>query len=184
MKIVAFAGSNSSNSINKELVKFTLKSFQNDTIEFLDLNDFEMPIYSSDREREGMPVEAKQFVELIGQSDAIIISLAEHNGSFTVALRNIMDWASRFERGFFANKPILLMAASPGANGAKSVLKDGVETFPYFRGNVVKTFSLPEFYKNYDMETGTVTNLGYKHQLDHIITTFRNEVLLGKAIAV
>lgn len=184
MKITAFAGSNSLNSINKELVKFTLKSFQVDDVKLLDLNDFEMPIYSIDRERIGIPKEAEQFVKDIQESDALIIALAEHNGSFTVALRNIMDWASRYDRGFFANKPILLMATSPGRNGAKSVLKEGMETFPYFKGNVLETFSLPEFFKNFDMETGRMTNLGYKNRLDHTVDAFKNEVLLGKAMVI
>lgn len=182
MKILAFAGSNSSTSINKELLKFTLRSFQGHRVEILDLNDFEMPIYSIDREVDGIPVMAKQFVELIEKSDALIISLAEHNGRLSVALRNVIDWASRYNRGFLANKPIFLMSTSPGANGAKSVLRDGQEMFPYFKGNVVETFSLPEFYKNFDMETGLLTNAAYKSQLDGILKNFKNELMVGQAI--
>lgn len=49
MKIVAFAGSNSSTSINKELVKYTLKQFSNDEVILLDLNDFQAPLFSVDQ---------------------------------------------------------------------------------------------------------------------------------------
>lgn len=51
MKIFAFAGSNSSTSINKKLVVFSLRSFPNDQINLIDLNDYEMPIFSADREK-------------------------------------------------------------------------------------------------------------------------------------
>jgi len=41
------------------------------TVKFLDLNDFEMPIYSIDRETEsGIPDLAKSFYKEIGEADA------------------------------------------------------------------------------------------------------------------
>jgi len=49
MKIIAFAASNSSNSINKKLATYAASLFQGETIEILDLNDYEMPLFSSDR---------------------------------------------------------------------------------------------------------------------------------------
>lgn len=51
MKILAFAGSSSSTSINRELVKFVLKDFQEDEINLIDLNDFNMPVFSVDLEK-------------------------------------------------------------------------------------------------------------------------------------
>lgn len=53
MKILAFAGSTSSTSINRELVKFVLKSFQDDEINLIDLNDYSMPVFSVDLEKRG-----------------------------------------------------------------------------------------------------------------------------------
>lgn len=53
MKILAFAGSTSSTSINRELVKFVLKSFQDDEINLIDLNDYSMPVFSVDLEKKG-----------------------------------------------------------------------------------------------------------------------------------
>ena len=40
-KIIAFAGSNSSQSINRSLIAKTLKSFAEFDVEFLDINDFD-----------------------------------------------------------------------------------------------------------------------------------------------
>lgn len=61
MKILAFAGSSSSTSINRELFKFVLKDFQDADISLIDLNDFDMPVCSTDREKNGFPDEAHRF---------------------------------------------------------------------------------------------------------------------------
>lgn len=65
MKIVAFAGSSSSTSRNKELVKYVLKRFTEYDINLLDLKDFDMPVFSVDREKDGFPQEAHQFLKAI-----------------------------------------------------------------------------------------------------------------------
>ena len=65
MKILAFAGSTSSTSINRELVKFVLKNFQEHEINLIDLNDFTMPVFSVDLEKKGFPDEAHNFLKQI-----------------------------------------------------------------------------------------------------------------------
>lgn len=54
----------------------------------IDINDFEMPIYSTDRQVEnGFPQEAQDFYKKVQDADGLVISLAEHNGNFSVALK-------------------------------------------------------------------------------------------------
>ena len=91
MKIFAFAGSNSTSSINKKLVTSVLKSFPDFEQNLIDLNDYEMPIFSVDREKFGFPKEAYQFLENINKCDIIICSLSENNRNFSVAFKNIFD---------------------------------------------------------------------------------------------
>lgn len=43
MKIIAFGGSNSTQSINKHLATYAASLFENAEVEVLDLNDFAMP---------------------------------------------------------------------------------------------------------------------------------------------
>ena len=50
-KILAFGASNSINSINKRLASYTAKMISPVESVIIDLNDFEMPIYSEDREK-------------------------------------------------------------------------------------------------------------------------------------
>ncbi|MCF1750043.1 NADPH-dependent FMN reductase [Mariniradius sediminis] len=150
MKITAFAGSNSSRSINKKLVEYTLKAFPEFEIKLLDLNDFEMPIYSMDREKNtGIPEKAYEFRTQLAQSDAIICSLAEHNRAYTVAFKNIFDWCSRIDMNIFANKPMLLMSTSPGGFGGGNVMNLAEAFFPKCGANIIETFSLPSFHQNF-----------------------------------
>ena len=158
MKTLAFAGSNSSTSINKQLVTFVSQKFENSEIEILDLNDYEMPIYSSDREKSGgLPKLAYDFAEKIDTSDFLLVSLAEHNGNYSAAFKNLMDWVSRIpERKIFGEKPMFLMATSPGKRGGASVLEIASKRFPFDGAQVLDTFSLPFFYEFFEAEKGII----------------------------
>lgn len=170
MKILSIGGSNSKKSINKQLADFATDLFQSKDVVKLDLSKIEIPIYSIDNEESlGIPKEIIDFAEKIDQSDMIVISLAENNGSFNVGLKNILDWTSRIkDRKTFNNKSMLLMATSPGARGGATVLETAKSLFPYSGANVKATFSLPEFYKNFDVEKG-ITNEELLSKLNEIV---------------
>ncbi|HRG17981.1 MAG TPA: NAD(P)H-dependent oxidoreductase [Flavobacterium lutivivi] len=170
-KIIAFGASSSRNSINKQLATFAANQFKNTEVEILDLNDYEMPLFSVDKEKEnGIHNLAQQFYDKIGSADFIIISFAEHNGAYSSAFKNLLDWASRINAKTFQEKPMLLMATSPGARGGSSVLDIATKRFP-FQGGIVKgTFSLPTFYENFDAVHGII-NPEFKNQLEEIINS-------------
>lgn len=166
MKIVAFAGSNSKTSINKELAKYASSLVKDAEVAVLDLNDYNLPIYSIDIENEqGIPQPAHDFVKELTSADGIVVSLAEHNGNYTVAFKNILDWLSRIDRNVFQEKPMLLLATSPGGRGGKSVLEIAKSSFPRFGANIVATFSLPSFYDNFSNTTLQIENEDFKKML-------------------
>jgi NAD(P)H-dependent FMN reductase len=167
-KIIAFAGSSSKNSINKKLATYTANQFENATIEILDLNDFEMPIYSVDKETSGLPKEAQDFLNKIADADLLVVSLAEHNGTYTASFKNILDWCSRVNGKVFQGKKMLLMATSPGERGGQTVLEMAKERFPRHDAKIVGTFSLPSFYENFDDEKGIIDE-GLKSELLEIV---------------
>ena len=77
-KILAFGASSSKTSINKKLASFVANKIAPQEAILIDLNDYEMPIYSDDRKRaDGIPKKAYEFKNLIKDSDGIVISLAE-----------------------------------------------------------------------------------------------------------
>lgn len=175
MNILAFAATNSSTSINLQLVKNVTTQFDGHTIQILDINDYEMPIYSQDRNNKGVPQQALDFNEAIKNADAIIIGLAEHNGTFSTAFKNIFDWGSRVDKNFFQNKPMMLLSTSPGPRGGQSVMDSASSIFPYFGGNIKCQFSLPSFQDNFN--NGTVTSTELASQLTETVEAFKAELL-------
>lgn len=152
--ILTFGASNSLNSINKKFAIYAA-GLLDANINLIDLNDFEMPVFSVDKEAgKGIPDQAHQFKNMIKECDGIIISFAEHNGSYTAAFKNIFDWTSRIEKAMWEHKPMFLISTSPGKRGAKSVLNIAVNDFPHRSGNVVAHFSLPSFKVNFSEEEG------------------------------
>jgi len=133
------------------------------------LNDYELPIYSTDKEqKDGIPQLAHDFYNKLGTADLIIISFAEHNGAYSAAFKNIFDWISRINGKTFQEKPMLLLATSPGIRGGSSVLEIANKRFP-FQGGIVKgSFSLPSFNDNFDDKDG-IKNPELKKQLLEII---------------
>ena len=163
-KIIAFAGSTSTNSINLQLVKYTALHILDAEVEVLDLNNFEMPIYSIDRENEnGFPKEAELFIQKMHQADGIICSMAEHNASYTAAFKNILDWCSRVNRNIFGDNPMLLMSTSPGGYGGGNVMKQASTFFPKSGAQVVTSFSLPKFHEHF--KGGEVMEEEWKEKL-------------------
>lgn len=174
-KIIAFAGSTSSASINRKLVSFVLSQMEDFDIELLDLNDFEMPIFSVDREKElGFPEKAHHFRKYMQDADAIVCSLAEHNRSYSAAFKNVFDWCSRIDLNIFANKPMLLMSTSPGGFGGGNVMNSAKSYFPKCGASVIETFSLPSFYQNFGEDT--IVNEELKKDLMSKIELFRKQI--------
>ncbi|MFY9142344.1 NADPH-dependent FMN reductase [Sulfuricurvum sp.] len=177
MKVVAFAASSSKNSINKKLIIYTVGLLENVDVEVLDLNDYELPLFSVDREAQiGHPERAKAFFDKIGQSDFLIISFAEHNASYTAAYKNLFDWCSRIDSKVFQNKPMILLSTSPGARGGSSVLSTAVSSAPHFGGRVKASLSIPSFNENFDLASGCITNPEIQSQIMKALESLTSEV--------
>lgn len=172
MKIIAFGGSPSKNSINKKLATYAASLFTNAEVEILDLNNFQMPLFTVDLEAEiGQHELAKAFLAKIESADFLVVSLAENNGNYSAAFKNIFDWCSRITPKVFQEKPMLLMATSPGARGGASVLEIAKTAFPRYGANIKATFLLPSFNANFDIEKLEISNSELDNQLKVIINS-------------
>jgi len=169
-KIIGFAGSTSSTSINKQLVSYAGSLFANVEVEILDLNNFEVPLYSADREKEGFPDLVHSFREKLHSADAIICSMAEHNKTYTAAFKNLLDWCSRVDMNVFDGKSIFLMSTSPGGYGGGNALAAAKDFFPKAGAEIVQTFSLPKFYDNF--KDGKIINTELNQQLLSCVQAF------------
>jgi chromate reductase len=166
MKLLAFAASSSRKSINKQLVTYAASLVDGAEVEVLDLNDYELPLFSEDREEElGHPELEKAFLAKIAAGDALMISFAEHNGSYSAAWKNLFDWSSRIGKKVFQDKPMVLLSTSPGPRGGASVLAAATGSAPFFGGDVKASLAIPSFHENFDSERSVLRNEELKTEL-------------------
>jgi NAD(P)H-dependent FMN reductase len=135
-------------------------------VEILDLNDFELPLFSVDREDQlGQPELAQAFLQKIDDCNGIIIAFAEHNGCYSAAYKNIYDWVSRIRPKVYQDKPMVLLATSPGGRGGQSVLELALSQIPRFGGQIKASVSVPSFTENFDSDSGRMINMEIEAQL-------------------
>lgn len=172
MKIIAFGASSSRKSINKQLATYAGSLVPNAELEVLDLNGFELPLFSEDLEEQiGHPDRAKMFLAKVQGADALIISFAEHNGSYSAAWKNLFDWCSRIDRSIFQNKPCVILSTSPGSRGGATVFELAKNTLPYFGADIKAGFSVPNFQDNFDLESGQMSNQEWREKLQEAVNT-------------
>ena len=174
-KVVAIGGSNSKNSINRTLAAYVANQLDNVDVTVVDLNDYSIPLYGIDIENEdGIPKDVGRLNDLLQSADGFVVSLAEHNGAYAAAFKSVYDWLSRIDTNIWKDKPMFLMATSPGARGGASVLQAAMATFPRMGAEVVASFSLPSFQTNFS-ETG-ISNEDLQNDLNKKISLYQNSL--------
>lgn len=173
MTTIAFAGSNSTTSINKKLVTYASSLYGK--VEVLDFNDFNIPTYDIDTEKKvGFSDDVKNFYNLLHTSDVLLISFSEHNACFTAAFKSYMDWCSRIDPKFLTDKKIFAMSTSPGGYGGRNALEAGIKLVTKFGGIVLEEFALPKFNENF--ADGKISNEELNLELISKIESFKNKL--------
>ncbi len=125
LKILGFAGSTRSASVNKQLLKAAAHQAGTHGIDvtIIDLKEYPLPLYDGDEEESGgMPANALKIKQLIAKHDAVCIASPEYNASLTGVLKNTIDWTSRpggedDPGAVWQEQPVVLFSASPGGLG-------------------------------------------------------------------
>ncbi len=129
-----------------------------------------MPIYSAEREAAGIPELAQQLVDKIGAVDAVIVSFAEHNGSYSAAWKNTYDWASRLGMQVYQGRKVAMLATAPGPRGGAGVLESATTVAPFFGAELVGSLSVPSFNDNFDSDAGELVNPELRSQLEALLS--------------
>lgn len=118
MKVLLIPGSLRRESLNKKLLQ-ALPALLPSSVsaEIVDLKSYGIPLYDGDLEQESFPDGVNVLGNQIKGANALIIASPEYNGSISGPLKNTIDWLSRLNPIPLTAKPILMMAASPGALG-------------------------------------------------------------------
>ena len=125
-KILAFAASTRSQSLNKKILKIAVAGAEQAGAEVtcIDLADYPMPLYDQDMEKaQGLPAGAQSLKQLLREHDGVLIASPEYNSAFSPLLKNVIDWTSRAESSdekpleVWKGKAAGILSASPGARG-------------------------------------------------------------------
>jgi NAD(P)H-dependent FMN reductase len=179
--ILAFAATSSRQSINAQLMAFAARLLEQGliadaTVEIIDLNDYEMPLYSIDREHDlGIPPAAHAFVAKISAADAVLISFAEHNGHYTAVYKNLLDWASRIDRRVYQGRPTVMLATSPGPGGGRRALEAAVSSAPFFGNDLRASLSIPRFDENFDRIEKKLTDPALETELARALASLATQ---------
>lgn len=178
MKILAFAGSNSSRSINRALLEHAAGLLKQHEVTVIDLRDFDTPLYSMDlEEQSGIPENTQRLRKLFDEHDAFMIASPENNGMMPAFFKNAMDWISRMEGKIFQGKPVMLMSTSPGPRGGQTNLEHMKAVIPHWGASAVfADFHLGRFYDTYDRENKTFTNPEDAMRLKDAIRDFEDNL--------
>lgn len=131
LKILVIATSLRKESISKKVAKIACKNLQEEgcSINFVDLADYPMPLYSQDIIDQDFPQSVIKLKALVYEHNILVIATPEHNFSMAASAKNMIDWISRSADNktpdfqMFANKLVGLISASPSNYGGYRALK-------------------------------------------------------------
>ena len=120
LRVLVLGASLRQGSLNATLAELAARAAEDAgaIVDRASLRDFDAPSYDGDREAAGrIPDGIHEFRRRIEANDAFVIASPEYNGSMCGALKNVVDWTSRFRPQPFDGKHGLLLSASPSMAG-------------------------------------------------------------------
>ena len=120
VRCLVFAASLRRDSLNGRLATLAARTIEtySGKVDSATMRDFDCPSYDGDvQDAEGFPPGAEQLRHRLEEADAFVISSPEYNFSMPGALKNTIDWVSRYHPQPFMGKHCLLMSASPSMAG-------------------------------------------------------------------
>jgi NAD(P)H-dependent FMN reductase len=120
VRVLVLGASLSSTSLNNRLASLAaaLVKEKGGTADLMTIDAFDCPFYDRDVEVEtGPPMGAQRFCDRLQAADALMIASPEYNASMPAAIKNLIDWLSRFRPQPLNGKQALLLSASPSMVG-------------------------------------------------------------------
>lgn len=172
MNIEIISSSPRENSLTVRVAKFLTnelsKKLDKHTVNLLDVRDFPLPMVQDVwGSLEKVPTEWKPLGERMFAADAFIIVTPEYNGSYSPAMKNLLDHFAKQNR-----KPFGIVTASPGAMGgirASQQLQQMICAF--FGVPCPHLLIVPNVDKKFD-ETGVLTDELFQKNVDTFVEEF------------
>jgi len=158
MRILAFAASFRSASLNRKLIELAARIAREAgaEVDLVAFGEFTMPLFDGDLEQKsGLPAGARQLTRRIEGAAAMMMAVPEYNYSIPGPLKNAIDWVSRSRPMPWRGRSIYLLSASPSPVGGIRGLWQtriplegcGALVFP-------EMFALPQAHQAFDDQGG------------------------------
>ena len=183
IRFLVFGASLRRRSLNDRLASLAASVVEDKggTVDRAHMSDFDCPSYDQDVEAdEGIPPGARQLHERLVAADAFIVAAPEYNASMPGALKNVIDWESRFRPQPFNAKQGLLMSASPAMAGGNRGLWALRVPFEHLGARIYPDmFSLAQAHEAFDVE-GRIANATLQSHFERTIECFMDFVEAAK----
>ncbi len=119
MKLLAINGSPQKDGQNGTLLALAIRELEGmgAEVEYIDFKDYALPFYDPAIQAEGFPDVVETLRAKLDAADGFVISQPEYNYSIPAAVKNFIDWMSRYRPHPFTGKHAFLMSASPSMVG-------------------------------------------------------------------
>ncbi|MGH3872222.1 MAG: NAD(P)H-dependent oxidoreductase [Pseudonocardiaceae bacterium] len=179
VRCLVFPASLRRDSLNGRLAALAARTIETHCgkVDSATMPDFDCPSYDGDvQNAEGFPPGAENLRRRLEQADAFVISAPEYNFSMPGALKNVIDWASRYRPQPFKGKHCLLMSASPSMAGGNRGLWALRQPLEHLGANVYPDmFSLAQAHQAFSAD-GRIADPQLHDWFEANITGFLNLV--------
>ncbi len=183
VRFLVFSASLRAGSHNTQLAELAraLIEVHDGSVDFAGMRDFDGPSYSQDAQTKGgFPAGPEELRRRLEANDAFVIAAPEYNASMPGALKNAIDWVSRFRPQPFNGKHALLLSASPSMVGGNRGLWALRIPLEHLGARVYPDmFSLAQAHQAFAAD-GTLVDRQIAARLDQTITAFMDLVEAAK----
>jgi NAD(P)H-dependent FMN reductase len=171
MKIEIISGSPRKNSVTKRVALHLYKQLQkntNHTIGIIDAHEWNLPalqaVFTS---VDNTPEKFRPLSKRIFEADAFILVTPEYNGSYTAALKNLLDHFPKQH-----HKPFGIVTASPGAMGGIRASQQLLQLIPALFG-IASPYLLivPAVDKKFDA-AGNLLDPSFEKNIHNFVSEF------------
>lgn len=183
VRFLVFSASLRGESLNTRLAQLAATTIEANggEVDLAAMADFATPSFDADaQESQGFPPGAEEFRRRLDASDAFVISSPEYNASVPGALKNSIDWVSRYRPQPFNERHALLLSASPSMVGGNRGLWTLRVPLEHLGARVYPDmFSLAQAHNALDSE-GRIANSQLQERFDANVGNFMDLVEASK----
>lgn len=183
VRVLVFSASLRAESLNSRLARLAAATVEanGSEVDLASMAEFEAPSYDGDVQvSDGFPAGAEEFRRRLELADAFVVASPEYNASIPGALKNAIDWVSRFRPQPFNELHGLLVSASPSMVGGNRGLWALRIPFEHLGARLYPDmFSLAQAHKAFDTE-GRIANEQLQERFEINIANFMDLVEASK----